>query len=194
MSAYCQSTRYGRGCGHPVADHDQRQSRDCCCCSGRHNDPRHVDGCVACSVMHAKRHLRPGATNDEVAEKLPRPLRAEFWRQALDKYFDNQLCGYRIGQTLRPDEPPWNPQWESDPRIDDGHSHEWERVHLIADGRLRRFEEDVVRCATCHVPRCGGASVDDPCMERRHHRDMHIHLSGGFRPIGDLLPPEVIES
>lgn len=102
------------------------------------------------------------------------------------------ITNYSIGPTLQPDEPPWQLMWEQDPRIDDGHAHQWQRVHLIADGQRRRFEEDVIRCATCHVPRCGGtAETDaDPCMERRHHRDMHIHLSGGFRPLGDLLREE----
>jgi hypothetical protein len=27
-------------------------------------------------------------------------------------------------------------------------------------------------------------------MERRHHPDLHIHFSGRFRPVGDLLPED----
>lgn len=96
--------------------------------------------------------------------------------------------GYILGGSLPPDVPPWPLRWESDPRIDDGHAHEWECVLLQADGRRRRFVEEVVRCAACHAPRCGGSTDDDPCMERRHHRDLHVYLSGWFRALGDLLP------
>ena len=100
------------------------------------------------------------------------------------------MSGYTEGPTLQPWQSPWPLQWESNPAIDDGHAHRWERVHLLADGQHRRFEEDVVRCAAiyCHAPRCGESTDEDPCMERRHHRDLHIHLSGGWRPLGDLLP------
>lgn len=103
------------------------------------------------------------------------------------------MRNYSTGPILEPAEPPWDLCWERDPRIDDGHAHEWELVHLLADGERRLFEEDVIRCAACHTPRCGGTLKfdPDPCMERMHHRGMHIHLSGGFRPLGDLLLPEV---
>lgn len=100
------------------------------------------------------------------------------------------MPGYDDGPTLLPQDPPWSIGWEQDPRLDDGHAHHWERCRLIGGNQYRREDEDVVRCRTCHAPRCGSSRDDDPCMERRHHRYMHIHLSGGFRPIGDLLPRE----
>jgi len=100
------------------------------------------------------------------------------------------VSGYVDGPTLRPDQEPWPLQWESDPRIDDGHAHQWERITLLADGRRRRFEEEVVRCAACRAPRCGHSNDRDPCMERRHHRDLHVYLSGQFAPLGGYLRPE----
>lgn len=95
--------------------------------------------------------------------------------------------GYAIGPNLPPDERPWPYSWEQDPRIDDGHAHAWELVLLQGDGRHRRYTEEVVRCASCHVPRCGHSRDDDPCMERRHHRGLHIHLSGRYEPLGGIL-------
>jgi hypothetical protein len=94
--------------------------------------------------------------------------------------------GYIIGPNLPPDVRPWDYQWESDPRIDDGHAHEWELVLLEGDGERRRFTEEVVRCrcSNCHAPRCGDSRDEDPCMERRHHRGLHIYLSGMFEPLG----------
>jgi len=98
--------------------------------------------------------------------------------------------GYTIGPNLAPSEPPWPPQWESDPRIDDGHAHLWGCVLLEGDNAARRFTEEVVRCQVCQVPRCGGSTEDDPCMERRHHHGLHIHLSGRFAPLGGYLRDE----
>lgn len=109
--------------------------------------------------------------------------------------------GCTEGPTLAANEKPWPLGWEwewgwnkaeSDcrkpaVRIDDGHAHQWEVCHLLADGQRRVREESVVRCSTCHAPRCGDSSDPDPCMERRHHDGLHIHLSGMFRPLGDIL-------
>lgn len=83
--------------------------------------------------------------------------------------------------------------WEADPRIDDGHAHDWEMVIVETRPPMdvhpsRR--EAVTRCRYCHAPRCGNTFEDDPCLERRHHRDLHIHESGRFEPISGLLPPE----
>ena len=111
------------------------------------------------------------------------------------------MSGFTEGPTLRHDEDPWPLGWEwqwgwdqTEPdkrrpavRIDDGHAHEWERCRLLADGQRRLREEFVVRCASCHVPRCGHSNDDDPCMERRHHDSLHIYLSGRFEPLGGLL-------
>lgn len=106
----------------------------------------------------------------------------------MDSHFDAR--GYKSGPTLPPDVSPWDFNWEQDPHIDDGHAHDWETVHLLADGKWRVFEEDVVRCAICHCPRCGHSKDNDPCMERRHHRDLHIYLSGWFAPLGGSLREE----
>jgi len=95
------------------------------------------------------------------------------------------MAGYKVGPTLTPDEQPWPTLWEQDPRIDDGHPHEWESVLLGAD---HRRVEEVVRCATCNAPRCGSSTDPDPCMERRHHRGLHFYLSGGYEPVGGYLP------
>lgn len=79
------------------------------------------------------------------------------------------MTGYRVGPTLPPNEAPWPPDWERTP--DSDHLCEWETV-LLAPSRTRRCEE-VVRCATCHAPRCGGTYDDNPCMRRRHHQGGH---------------------
>lgn len=89
----CKSTRYGPGCGHPTGDHDQNPARECCCCTGRHNDPHHVQGCLDCAVLHAKRWAGPGATNGEVAKHIPPPLRGEFWRGAIERYVNANGLG-----------------------------------------------------------------------------------------------------
>lgn len=99
------------------------------------------------------------------------------------------MSGYIEGPMLVPTERPWPLQWESDPAIDSC-AHQWELVHLLADGKHRRFAEDVVRCVVCHAPRCGYVQDDDPCMERRHHHGVHIYLSGRFEPLGGYLRPE----
>lgn len=99
------------------------------------------------------------------------------------------MTGYTSGPTLAPDVPPWPRRWESDPAIDLC-AHWWELVHLLADGKYRLYEDDVVRCAVCHTPRCGESDEADPCMERRHHQGLHIHLSGRFEPLGGHLRDE----
>lgn len=95
------------------------------------------------------------------------------------------MSGYKVGPTLAPGEPPWPVGWEQDPRVDDGHAHDWETVLLGAD---HRRVEEVVRCAVCHAPRCGHSRDTNPCMERRHHRGLHIHLNGACDPVGGYLP------
>jgi hypothetical protein len=128
-------------------------------------------------------------TAGEFAPHLPEELRQPYWRRKLDEFFYGEF-GYHEGPTLSPIEAPWPTMWEQDPHIDDGHPHEWEKVHLIGDGQHRRFTEDVVRCRMCSAPRCGNSTDRDPCMERRHHVDLHIHLKGGWRTLGDLLPSD----
>lgn len=91
---------------------------------------------------------------------------------------------HAIGPSLPPGEPPWPLGWESDPRIDDGHPHDWESVLLQGGAPARRTTEEVIRCATCHAPRCGLSRDPDPCMNRRHHRDGHLALSGAYWPVG----------
>jgi hypothetical protein len=91
--------------------------------------------------------------------------------------------GYVDGPSLAPGELPWAIRWES--FVVASCAHEWERVTLPEwHGRPA---DVVVRCATCHVPRCGHSNDPDPCMERRHHDSLHIYLSGRFEPLGGLL-------
>lgn len=71
--------------------------------------------------------------------------------------------------------------WEQDPRVDDGHRHEWELVMLGPPGH--RVEE-VVRCSVCLCPRCGHTHDPNPCMERRHHRCEHHYANGGKEKVG----------
>lgn len=94
------------------------------------------------------------------------------------------MPGYTVGPTLPATEEPWPVQWEQDPRIDDGHPHQWECVLLAADGVHRTRIEEVVRCSVCLAPRCGHSIDPDPCMERRHHSGLHVYLSGAFEPVG----------
>jgi len=93
------------------------------------------------------------------------------------------MSGYTEGPTLAHDEKPWPIMWEQE--VDETCAHEWERC-LLLDGRQRCAMENVVRCRLCHVPRCGHSEDEDPCIERRHHDGMHIHLSGKFEPLGGL--------
>lgn len=94
-------------------------------------------------------------------------------------------AGYKVGPTLPPTEPPWPVTWEQDPRIDDGHAHDWETV-LLLPGPQRGRGDEVVRCARCHAPRCGHVHDPDPCMERRHHTGLHLYLSGSYEPVGGV--------
>lgn len=103
------------------------------------------------------------------------------------------MPGYTVGPTLPPGESPFAPGWEQDPRIDDGHPHVWETVLLGARQgawrrRAHRRVEEVVRCQVCKAPRCGTSVDPNPCMERRHHRGVHVYLDGSFEPVGGLLP------
>ena len=116
--------------------------------------------------------------------------------------------GYMVGPTLEPGELPWPIGWEwewgwnpDEPdkrrravRIDDGHAHDWELVtippHPVTPMMPMMPTERVVRCATCHVPRCGHSTDRDPCMERRHHNGLHITLHGTFEPVGGYLRDE----
>jgi hypothetical protein len=100
------------------------------------------------------------------------------------------MSGYTVGPTLPPEAAPWPTWWEQ--TADDSCAHEWERCHLLADGKRRAFAEDVIRCRLCLVPRCGHSEDSDPCMERRHHTGLHIRLSGTWEPLGGL-PDEFVD-
>jgi hypothetical protein len=76
---------------------------------------------------------------------------------------------------------PWN--WESQPGIDT--CAHWWRLGLVVDWD---FMDWTVYCERCRAPRCPSALADnDPCMDRRHHRGVHVYLSGRFAPIGGRL-------
>lgn len=92
--------------------------------------------------------------------------------------------GWVKGPTLTHSERPWPIMWEQ--LIDDSCAHLWERC-LLLHGPERARTEFVIRCAKCHVPRCGHSQDDDPCMERRHHSGVHIYLSGWFEPLGGVV-------
>lgn len=93
--------------------------------------------------------------------------------------------GCDIGIHFPPGRLPWPTGWEQ--QVDESCAHQWEvcTVHL-GGGR-----EIVVRCADCRVPRCGHFADRNPCMERRHHRDMHVYLDGSFEPVGGTPPPTI---
>lgn len=86
------------------------------------------------------------------------------------------------------DEHPWSLNWEQDPKVHDGHAHEWERI-IWADTTSQREDggfdhaEIVVRCRACGAPRCGHSGDRPPCREVRHHLGPH-HLGGQFEPVG----------
>lgn len=88
-----------------------------------------------------------------------------------------------VGPLLtEPQSRPFPIGWEQDPRIDDGHRHEWEVVMLGPPGHPR--VEEVVRCSVCHCPRCGFTYDPNPCMLRRHHRVDHEYANGGKERVG----------
>lgn len=92
------------------------------------------------------------------------------------------MSGYHVGPTLNPGESPWPLGWEQDPTIDDGHRHAWETV-LLPQWKGRAMQE-CVRCSTCHAPRCGHTTDEDPCMKRRHHDGWHLFSSGRTEMVG----------
>lgn len=80
---------------------------------------------------------------------------------------------YVIGPNLEPGDRPWPIMWEQDPAVlacihlaADGEPA-WETVLVPTAGTVH-FDE-VVRCRSCHAPRCGEVREADPCMRRRHH-------------------------
>lgn len=95
----CRSNGWGGACMHPVGDHvgeGKTPNTDCCCCTGRHNDPAHVDTCLDCSIMHGKRQVRirgisQTATTAQVEQFIPVPLRRAFWERYVDEYLDRAL-------------------------------------------------------------------------------------------------------
>lgn len=94
--------------------------------------------------------------------------------------------GYWVGPTLGFAEAPWPLFWEHMEKLDEC-DHVWERVVVRWQNKP---EEPVVRCRFCHAPRCGDSTDRDPCMERRHHRTVHLRLSGYFEPVGGYLKDE----
>lgn len=76
--------------------------------------------------------------------------------------------------------------WEQDPRAD-ACPHQWESVR--AESRPGHYVT-VGRCAVCHTPRCDTMNDGGQCLERRHHRSVHIWPNGEFEPVGGYLRDE----
>lgn len=92
---------------------------------------------------------------------------------------------------IRLPERPFPIMWEQSPERD-GCPHDWEAVY--AEQRPGVFVE-VGRCAKCHTPRCDRVDKHHTqCVERRHHRDLHIFESGTFDPVGGYLDPVPVVS
>ncbi len=66
----CRSTKAGLGCGHGTMEHTQGTSpnQECCCCTGRANDPAHTDDCRQCQIRQGKTDDTPGA--EEIARTI----------------------------------------------------------------------------------------------------------------------------
>lgn len=92
--------------------------------------------------------------------------------------------GYWTGPTLEVGESACPMLWEQRDGLDDC-PHVWERVVIRFHGQ--RDDEPMVRCRNCASPRCGDSTDVNPCMERRHHRTVHIRLDGEFDPVGGYL-------
>lgn len=79
--------------------------------------------------------------------------------------------------------------WEQDPRIDDGHAHDWRTVLTQPWGPNHpEHVETMIVCAECGAPRCGHSDDPAPCIERRHHRCFHRLADGDAWPIGGAKP------
>lgn len=100
-----------------------------------------------------------------------------------------RLCGRAAATVIRYPERAFPLGWEQAPAVD-ACLHEWESVYV--EWRPGDFDE-LDRCSTCHTPRCDrwDRSTTDPartrCVERRHHRTVHIYESGEFEPVGGYL-------
>jgi hypothetical protein len=89
------------------------------------------------------------------------------------------------GEHGEPDPWPWD--WEQRPEKDTC-AHDWQ-VYVTPNGS-GGMPEPVLRCKTCHTPCCSNVSTflsGDPCIERRHHKGLHIYESGSFASLGGIL-------
>lgn len=81
----------------------------------------------------------------------------------------------------------WPVTWEQNPVIDTC-MHSWETVER--ETRPGHWES-LDRCRHCVAPRCDRLDdIGTRCVERRHHRTVHIFPSGLFEPVGGYLQPE----
>lgn len=66
----CRSTQAGLGCGHGTMEHSQGTSpnQECCCCTGRANDPAHAQNCRQCQIRRGSTEDTPGA--EEIAQAI----------------------------------------------------------------------------------------------------------------------------
>lgn len=72
--------------------------------------------------------------------------------------------------------------WEQKPGIDEC-AHEWHSIPFRNSDDTVGFVEG---CKKCGVPRCDSGT----CVERRHHRSVHVFEDGSFEPLGGILGPE----
>jgi hypothetical protein len=78
---------------------------------------------------------------------------------------------------------PWPLLWEQMPGLDDC-LHDWEPLSI--EVRPLVWDDTCERCRRCQSPRC----IRQGCIERRHHRTLHIFEDGAFEPVGGYLDDE----
>jgi hypothetical protein len=56
--------------------------------------------------------------------------------------------------------------------------HYWERVSVLtlSEDQIITERKQVVRCAGCHIERCGGVNEDNPCILAKGHGGKHYPL------------------
>jgi hypothetical protein len=73
--------------------------------------------------------------------------------------------------------------WEQQSGIDECAHDWWPQAYREHDDTIA-FED---KCEKCGCPRCPLPG----CVDRRHHRGLHIFEDGHFEPLGGILEPEL---